>query len=155
MVENSDPKQGEDQQNPVITKAVPIKSEEAMQLTNQEFFKASMYFTDEVKLRLDGTNRFVNEFLVCNNIGRGSYSKVKRVVRLDKAQMKQLHKMQSETQSPADVEETKDDSDPEKQNPLRLANEEAEEGEENEPAEFAMKMMHKPTLKRERAIRYD
>ena len=52
-----------------------------------------MYFTDEVKLRLDGTNRFVNEFLVCNNIGRGSYSKVKRVVRLDKAQMKQLHKM--------------------------------------------------------------
>ena len=63
--------------------------------------------------------------------------------------------MQSETQSPADVEETKDDSDPEKQNPLRLANEEAEEGEENEPAEFAMKMMHKPTLKRERAIRYD
>ena len=72
---------------------MPIKSEEAMQLTNQEFFKASMYFTDEVKLRLDGTNRFVNEFLVCNNIGRGSYSKVKRVVRLDKAQMKQLHKM--------------------------------------------------------------
>ena len=93
MVENSDPKQQEAGQNPVLAKAVPIKSEEAMQLTNQEFFKASMYFTDEVKLRLDGTNRFVNEFLVCNNIGRGSYSKVKRVVRLDKAQMKQLHKM--------------------------------------------------------------
>ena len=27
--------------------------------------------------------------------------------------------------------------------------------EEIEQAEFAMKMMHKPTLKRERAIRYD
>ena len=68
-----------------------------------------MYFTDEVKLRLDGQNRFVNEFLVCNNIGRGSYSKVKRVVRLDKAQMKMLAKMQQETKSPADVEESKDE----------------------------------------------
>jgi len=43
-----------------------------------------MYFTDEVKLRMDGENKFVNEFLVCNNIGRGSFSKVKRVIRLDK-----------------------------------------------------------------------
>ena len=56
-------------------------------MTNEEFFKASMYFTDEVKLRQDGDNKFVNEFLVCNNIGRGSYSKVKRVVRLCKSQL--------------------------------------------------------------------
>ena len=28
-------------------------------------------------------NKFVNEFLVCNNIGRGSYSKVKRVIRME------------------------------------------------------------------------
>ena len=56
-------------------------------MTNEEFFKASMYFTDEVKLRQDGDNKFVNEFLVCNNIGRGSFSKVKRVVRLCKAQL--------------------------------------------------------------------
>ena len=78
---------------PPISNAVPIRSETSMQLTNQEFFKASMYFTDEVKLRLDGQNRFVNEFLVCNNIGRGSYSKVKRVIRLDKLQLKKLHEM--------------------------------------------------------------
>lgn len=42
-----------------------------------------MYFTDEVKLSEQGEHRFVNEFLVCNNIGRGSYSKVKRVIRLE------------------------------------------------------------------------
>ena len=42
-----------------------------------------MYFTDEVKLRIEGENKFINEFLVCNNIGRGSYSKVKRVIRLE------------------------------------------------------------------------
>ena len=53
-------------------------------LTNQEFFNSSMYFTDEVRLRLDGEDKFVNEFLVCNNIGRGSYSKVKRVIRVEK-----------------------------------------------------------------------
>ena len=32
----------------------------AMQLTNQEFFNSSMYFTDEVRLRLDGNEKFVN-----------------------------------------------------------------------------------------------
>jgi hypothetical protein len=42
-----------------------------------------MYFTDEVKLSAQGDHKFVNEFLVCNNIGRGSYSKVKRVIRLE------------------------------------------------------------------------
>lgn len=74
--------------------AVSVKSvDAAMQLTNQEFFNSSMYFTDEVRLRLDGDDKFVNEFLVCNNIGRGSYSKVKRVIRVEKNQMHQLHKL--------------------------------------------------------------
>ena len=87
-----------------------------------------MYFTDEVNLRLEGDNKFVNEFLVCNNIGRGSYSKVERVIRME---TKQQGKNENWTK----------DSD--------------DGGEEQEYAEFAMKMMHKPTLKRERAIRYD
>ena len=56
----------------------------AMQLTNQEFFNSSMYFTDEVRLRLDGNEKFVNEFLVCNKIGRGGYSKVMRVIRFER-----------------------------------------------------------------------
>lgn len=47
-----------------------------------------MYFTDEVKLRLVGEHKFVNEFLVVENIGRGSFSKVKRVIRMDKGQIK-------------------------------------------------------------------
>lgn len=54
-----------------------------MFLTNSEFFREAMYYTDEVKLRAEGENKFVNEFLVCNNIGKGSYSKVKRVLRLE------------------------------------------------------------------------
>ena len=73
--------------------AVNIKADAAMQLTNQEFFNSSMYFTDEVRLRLDGDDKFVNEFLVCNNIGRGSYSKVKRVIRVEKNQMHQLNRL--------------------------------------------------------------
>jgi serine/threonine protein kinase len=96
-----------------------------MHVTNQEFFRESMYFTDEVKLRQDGDRKFVNEFLVCENIGRGSYSKVKRVIRLEHG-----------TDTIAKLQ-TSQEVDPE------------------EVAEFAMKMMHKPTLKRERAIRYD
>ena len=72
---------------------VNIKADAAMQLTNQEFFNSSMYFTDEVRLRLDGDDKFVNEFLVCNNIGRGSYSKVKRVIRVEKNQMHQLNRL--------------------------------------------------------------
>ena len=52
-----------------------------------------MYFTDEVRLRLDGDDKFVNEFLVCNNIGRGSYSKVKRVIRVEKNQMPILNRL--------------------------------------------------------------
>ena len=45
--------------------AINVKSADAaMQLTNQEFFNSSMYFTDEVRLRLDGDDKFVNEFLV-------------------------------------------------------------------------------------------
>lgn len=68
-----------------------------MGLTNLEFFKESMYFTDEVILKMEGENKFVNEFLVCNNIGRGSYSKVKRVLRLEhgKETMAKLQKHQA------------------------------------------------------------
>ena len=67
------------------TASVNVKTvDDAMQLTNQEFFNSSMYFTDEVRLRLDGEDKFVNEFLVCNNIGQGSYSKVKRVIRVER-----------------------------------------------------------------------
>lgn len=68
-----------------LSNAVELRPDTSLNMTNQEFFKATMYFTDEVKLRQDGTNKFVNEFLVCNNIGRGSYSRVKRVIRLCKA----------------------------------------------------------------------
>jgi hypothetical protein len=50
-----------------------------------------------------------------NSIGKGSFSKVKRVIR----------KSQQKT-----------------------------EDEDEDIAEFAMKIMHKPTLRRERAIRY-
>jgi len=42
-----------------------------------------MYFTDEVKLREEDGRKFVNEFLVLHNIGKGSYSKVKKVMRLE------------------------------------------------------------------------
>jgi serine/threonine protein kinase len=40
-----------------------------------------MYFTDEVMLKTQQEIKFVNEFAVLENIGAGSYSKVKRVVR--------------------------------------------------------------------------
>jgi serine/threonine protein kinase len=98
--------------------AKPIKD---LNVTNEEFFKQNqcMYFTDEVWTRVQQDVKFVNEFAVLENIGAGSYSKVKRVVRQDTNQ-----------------EGTQIDV-------------------EGECAEFAMKMMHKPTLKRERAIRYD
>ena len=73
---------------PLHNTTVNMKSADAaMQLTNQEFFNSSMYFTDEVRLRAEGDDKFVNEFLVCNNIGRGSYSKVKRVIRVERCQM--------------------------------------------------------------------
>lgn len=101
-----------------------------------------MYFTDEVKLSAQGEHKFVNEFLVCNNIGRGSYSKVKRVIRLEHgtetmAKLQSYHAALEKAQSQAEVDPLKTIFDPE------------------EVAEFAMKMMHKPTLRRERAIRYD
>lgn len=41
----------------------------------------SVYFTDEVKIRIDNDDKFVNEFMILNNIGKGSFSKVKKVVR--------------------------------------------------------------------------
>ena len=42
-----------------------------------------MYFTDEVAVSQQDKIKRVNEFLVLENIGRGSYSKVKRVIRQD------------------------------------------------------------------------
>ena len=52
----------------------------------------SIYWNDEVKIRIEGVstngliifiqeNKYVNEFKVLDLIGRGAYSKVKRVVR--------------------------------------------------------------------------
>jgi len=70
--------------------------------------------------------RFVNEFQVLKSIGCGSFSKVKKVIRRS-------------VSKPQDEEGVTDE-----------ANE-----EECEIAEFAMKIMHKPTLRRERAVRYD
>jgi len=63
-----------------------------MGVTNQEFFHHSMYFTDEVKTNVvNEKHNFVNEFLVLENIGRGSYSKVKRVIRVvDKKHLKEI-----------------------------------------------------------------
>jgi serine/threonine protein kinase len=116
-----------------------------MFLTNSEFFREAMYYTDEVKLRAEGDNKFVNEFLVCNNIGRGSYSKVKRVLRLEHGN-ETLLKLQKHQ---ASISHSKAD---------QGSGEEGQEVqvfEEDEVAEFAMKMMHKPTLRRERAIRYN
>lgn len=79
---------------PLHNAAINVKTADAaMQLTNQQFFNSSMYFTDEVRLREDGEDKFVNEFLVCNNIGRGSYSKVKRVIRVERSQMHQLQRL--------------------------------------------------------------
>lgn len=51
-----------------------------------------MYFTDEVKTNIvNDKHNFVNEFLVMENIGRGSYSKVKRVIRIvDKKHLKEI-----------------------------------------------------------------
>jgi len=40
-----------------------------------------MYFTDEVTIRIEGDQKFVNEFQVMNSIGKGGFSKVKRVIR--------------------------------------------------------------------------
>jgi hypothetical protein len=74
-----------------------------------------MYYTDEVQIKTIDNQKFVNEFQVCNSIGRGAYSKVKRVIRRSICQ----------------------------------------EDDDVELAEFAMKIMHKPSLKSQRAIRYD
>jgi hypothetical protein len=41
----------------------------------------SIYWNDEVKIRIEGEGKWVNEFKVLELIGRGAYSKVKRVVR--------------------------------------------------------------------------
>lgn len=41
----------------------------------------SVYFTDEVKIRIENDEQYVNEFKILNNIGKGSFSKVKKVLR--------------------------------------------------------------------------
>ena len=70
-----------------------------------------MYFTDEVKIKIDNDDKFVNEFMILNNIGKGAFSKVKKVVRQNK-------------------------------------------NSEDEVTAFAMKMMHKPALEKQRAVTY-
>jgi hypothetical protein len=62
----------------------------------------------------------VNEFKILDNIGKGSFSKVKRVIRM----------------------QTNDT----KQNLESLAG--------SQDCQFAMKMMHKPILMQQRAVRY-
>lgn len=42
----------------------------------------SVYFTDEVKIIIEGSDKYVNEFKILDNIGKGSFSKVKRVIRM-------------------------------------------------------------------------
>ena len=36
---------------PNLQNAIELRPDTSMNMTNEEFFKASMYFTDEVKLR--------------------------------------------------------------------------------------------------------
>jgi len=76
--------------------------------------KHNAYWTEEVQVKVNDKEKWVNEFLIGENIGRGAFSKVKQVIRTFKS----------------------------------------DEGND-EQKEFAMKMMHKPTLKRERAMRYN
>lgn len=45
------------------------------------FAEKSVYFTDEVKIKIENEEKFVNEFKILNNIGKGSFSKVKKVLR--------------------------------------------------------------------------
>ena len=55
---------------------------------NKTDLASSVYFTDEVKIRIENENKFVNEFKVLANIGQGSYSKVKKVLREDDDEQK-------------------------------------------------------------------
>lgn len=115
------------------TQAISSKD---LSITNEQFYKhnSCMYFTDEVALKTSPEHmKLVNEFVLLENIGRGSYSKVKRVIR-------------QETTS--DQPESEEDQLNEEQN-------NQENGNQGECAEYAMKIVHKPTLRRERAIRYD
>ena len=41
----------------------------------------SIYHTEEVKLKIDESGKYINEFKVFENIGKGAFSKVKRIVR--------------------------------------------------------------------------
>ena len=51
------------------------------QFNEQQNPEKSVYFTDEVKIRIENEERYVNEFKILNNIGKGSFSKVKKVLR--------------------------------------------------------------------------
>lgn len=73
-----------------------------------------MYYTDEVQLKSIDNMKFVNEFQVLNSLGKGAFSKVKRVVR----------RSVCKPENDGEVNE-----------------------EDVELAEFAMKIMHKPSLK--------
>jgi len=55
---------------------------------NKTDLASSVYFTDEVKIRIENDDKFVNEFKVLVNIGRGSFSKVKKVLRIDDDEQK-------------------------------------------------------------------
>ena len=74
-----------------MSKVVPqkIMADQAMAMTNDEFFSATMYFTDQVKVRVEDKQKFVNEFMIVDNIGHGSFSKVKRVIRVQPDSKKQ------------------------------------------------------------------
>ncbi|MFM7856052.1 MAG: hypothetical protein ACKO96_30065, partial [Flammeovirgaceae bacterium] len=65
-------------------------------------------------------DKFVNEFKILDNIGKGSFSKVKRAIRMQ--------------------------SNDTKLNLESLAG--------SQDCQFAMKMMHKPILMQQRAVRY-
>ena len=86
--------------------------------TNPSSCEKSVYFTDEVKIKIENVSaitpsnlvqddKYVNEFKILNNIGKGSFSKVKKVLR----------KWTDSETDQADIEKY-----------------------------FAMKMMHKPLL---------
>jgi hypothetical protein len=164
-----------------------------------------MYFSDQVRTQLvNNKHKFINEFLVCQNIGRGSYSKVKKVIRVtDKNQLKEIELQQlneelasKQQQSAAQLQPVAKEAKEEQKNetpeavdrrargpsPVRVSRMSSpgrgargsspargispgrnvpqtalseDDGDDDRECEFAMKMMHKPTLQRERAIRYD
>lgn len=43
--------------------------------------KKYIYWTEEVELKIKGEDKYINEFKIVGNIGKGGFSKVKKVVR--------------------------------------------------------------------------